>query len=171
MRVPMIDYLREVLIRDLGALKRELEAYGDETDLWKVPAGIQNSAGTLALHLVGNLRHFIGTRLGDTGYVRDRDPEFSRRGVSRGELLAGIDRAILEIRVGLDALDASDLVGFFPDVVGGVRVTTGDFLIHLTAHTGYHLGQVDYHRRLVTESADTVGAMAPAELASAEPVP
>lgn len=170
MAEPMVDYLREVLIRDLGTLKRELAAYSDETDLWRIPSGIRNSAGTLALHVTGNLRHFVGARLGDTEYVRDREAEFSRRNVPRDDLLAEIDRAVLDIRVGLDGLDAKRLAAFFPDPVGGVRVSTGDFLIHLAAHTGYHLGQVDYHRRLVTASASTVGAMTPSELASAEPV-
>jgi uncharacterized damage-inducible protein DinB len=163
-----IEYVRTVLVRDLEALKREITAYPTDADVWTVPPGTQNSAGTLALHLAGNLRHFIGARLGATGYVRDRPAEFSRRGVPRSELASEIDRAIIDVRETLQRLDADRLEDPFPDVVAGVRVTVCDFLTHLAAHTGYHLGQVDYHRRIVTGSGTTVGAMAVPELASAE---
>ena len=75
------DWIAGILARDLRALRREIESFGDESDVWRVPPGISNSAGTLALHLAGNIQYYIGTVLGGTGYLRDRDAEFALRDV------------------------------------------------------------------------------------------
>ena len=128
-----------VLARELRALRREIEAYPDEAAVWQVPQGISNSGGTLALHLAGNIQYFIGAVLGGSGYVRDRDAEFNRRNVPRQELLAQIDAALRAVAA-LDQLDASALAKPFPQAVGGSRFTTGDWLLHLVSHFGYHLG-------------------------------
>src|SRR5438093_12856172 len=90
-----------ILVRDLRALRREVESFADERDLWRVPPGISNSAGTLALHLAGNIRHYIGAVLGGTGYVRDRDAEFALRDVPRTDLLADIDAALVAVERGM----------------------------------------------------------------------
>lgn len=154
----IIDILTRVLLRDLDAFRRELAAYPNAKDVWAVPAGISNSAGTLARHAAGNLQHFIGAQLGATGYVRNRDAEFAPATVSRDALEAELVRAMHAVRTTLDALPASRLSEPYPLEVGGVRPPTGMFLVHLAAHLAYHLGQVDYHRRLVTGSGETVGA-------------
>lgn len=159
-----------MMARELTTLKKELEAYPTDADVWRAAPGITNTAGTLALHLAGNLRHFIGAVLGGTGYVRDRNREFAARDVPRSELLAGIDDAIAVVQATLDRLPDADLAKEFPEPVANVRLETGDFLVHLVSHLSYHLGQVDYHRRLVTGSGQTVGAVAPGRLRSARPV-
>lgn len=160
------DVLKRVLLRDLDAMRREIAAYGREEDLWTVPAGIQNSAGTLARHAAGNIQHFIGGQLGGTGYVRNRDAEFAATTVPRLELEAELTRAMESVRTTLDALPADRLAQPYPLEVGGVRVPTGMFLVHLATHLAYHLGQVDYHRRLGSGTGDTVGAQSvPALLA------
>lgn len=164
------DFIAGVLTRDLKALRRELDAYPDERDLWKLPPGIANSAGTLALHLTGNLLHFIGAQLGNTGYVRDRDAEFGRRDVPRAELLRAVDQTISVVSDVLPRLTAVDLERDFPQVFMGVKVQTGDFLLHLIAHFDWHLGQLDYHRRLVTGREAKIGAVPIPELTSARPV-
>ena len=87
-------FIAGVLARELKTLRREVAAYPDELDLWRLAPGIRNSAGNLALHLTGNLQHFVGTRLGQSGFVRDRDAEFGRRDVPRAELLRSIDETI-----------------------------------------------------------------------------
>jgi uncharacterized damage-inducible protein DinB len=145
--------------RDLASLRDELLAYPHEADMWQVPKGLPNSAGTLALHLVGNLRFYIGAQLGASGYVRDRDAEFSRRGVPRAEIVASIETASDEVTRALATLDPAQLDKPFPVEVGGNRIQTGLFLQHLAVHLAYHLGQVDYHRRVVTGSSVSVGAM------------
>jgi uncharacterized damage-inducible protein DinB len=161
--------LRSIIERDLRALRREVEAYPHEQLLWQLIPGVANVAGTLVLHLAGNLQHFLGARLGRTGYVRQRDAEFARRDVARTTLLSEIDAAERAIAAGFAALTDARLSDEFPEVIGGMRFTTGDYLMHLTTHFAYHLGQVDYHRRVVTGSEQTVGAMRTAELSSATP--
>lgn len=157
-----------IIDRELRSLRAQVEAYADERDLWLVAPGISNPAGVLAAHLVGNLQHFIGARMGGTGYVRDREAEFARRDRSRAELLAAIDETRGVVRATLAALPEDELEQDFPDVVAGVRLTTGDLLIHLVSHLAYHLGQVDFHRRLLT-GGTTVRAVPMQELASARP--
>lgn len=155
--------------RDLAALRREIEAYPDDALPWREIPGLTNAGGTLALHLAGNLQHYIGAILGRTGYVRDRPAEFSRRGVARAALCAEIDAAQRAVRETLMNLSPAQLDAPFPETLVNHRFTTGDLLIHLAAHLCYHLGQVDYHRRAATGSSATIGAMALPELASARP--
>ena len=161
------EFITGVLTRDLRALRRQIEAYENEADLWKVPPGIRNSAGTLALHCAGNLQHFVGAELGSTGFVRDRPAEFASRDVPREELLAGIDEALAAVEAGLTAVEDEDLGSPYRQELGATRVRMGDFLIHLATHLAFHLGQVDYHRRLVTGDARSVDPVAIPELASA----
>ena len=162
----LADILARLIVRDLRALTRELETYPSEESIWAVPTGIANSAGTLTLHLMGNLHHFIGAQLGRSGYRRDRDAEFTTRDTPRAELGAAIEAAIAMIEATLPSLSEEQLAEPFPIEVAGVRVRTDDFLVHLAVHLGYHLGQVDYHRRL-TAAPGTVGTMAIPELATA----
>ena len=155
--------------RDLAALRREVEAYPDDALPWREIAGLTNAGGTLALHLAGNLQHYIGAILGRTGYIRDRPAEFSRRGVSRAELCAEIDATQRVVRETLMKLSPAQLAAPYPETLAKHHFSTGDLLIHLAAHLSYHLGQVDYHRRAATGSSETIGAMALPELASARP--
>ena len=157
-----------IIERELRSLRAQLEAYADERDIWLVAPGISNPPGVLAAHLVGNLQHFIGARMGGTGYVRDRDAEFARRDRSRADLLAAIDETRGVVRATLAALPELELDAEYPDVVGGVRFSNGDLLIHLVSHLAYHLGQVDYHRRLLV-GGGSVRAVPVQELASARP--
>jgi uncharacterized damage-inducible protein DinB len=163
--VTTVEALRRILLRDLAALRREVEAYEREADLWVRPPGVPNSAGSLALHLAGNLRHFIGSQLGGTGYLRDRDAEFASRNVPRSTLLRHVDDAMAEVDRALRDLAETRLAEPYPLEVGGVRLSTGMLLTHLATHFAYHLGQMDYHRRVVTGRTGGVGAQAVAELA------
>jgi uncharacterized damage-inducible protein DinB len=133
--------------------------------------GIPNVAGTLVLHLTGNLQHYFGTRLGGTGYIRNRPAEFARRDVPRSELLSEIEAARAAVKQAAARVGEAELAAEFPEPVGGSTVQTGEYLIHLATHFAYHLGQVDYHRRVVTGKTDGVNAMRPEELSSARPNP
>lgn len=139
--------LAVLFIRDLDRLITELECYPDEASLWVLPEGIGNSAGTLALHLCGNLQHFIGAVLCQTGYVRKREEEFSLRDLPRSHLIVEINKTKDLISSQLNEniqLDADYPSGFHP--MGDM--STGQFLAHLYGHLNYHLGQINYHRRL-----------------------
>lgn len=145
----LTEILQKLCERDLSKLKEEIGLYADEADLWKTDGEITNSAGNLALHLIGNLRHFFGAVLGNTGYVRDRDKEFSDGGISREELITGIDQAAADVRSTLERLSDADLAMNYPIEVFGHPMTTEYFLVHLATHLNYHLGQINYHRRLL----------------------
>ena len=73
--------LAEIFERDLNKVKQEISSYTDEKAIWKTIEGISNSAGNLALHICGNLRHFVGNTLGNSGYIRQRDLEFSSKDI------------------------------------------------------------------------------------------
>jgi hypothetical protein len=148
-----------LLARELRALRREIERYPDDEAPWRALPGVANAGGTLALHVAGNLQHYVGARLGGTGYVRDRPAEFARRGVPRAQLVAELDRAIDVVQRVLPALGAAAMDATYPEEVGGHRLTTRDFLVHLLSHLAYHLGQVDYHRRMACGDGATVGAV------------
>jgi Protein of unknown function (DUF664) len=163
----LLAHVAAILDRDLRTLAREVEAYADERDLWRLPPGLPNSGGTLALHLAGNIQHYFGARLGGTGYVRDRPAEFALRAVPRGELLARIEAAREAVRTAAAA--PVDLSADFPEVISDAHIETEDYLVHLCTHFAFHLGQLDYHRRTVTGDAAGVGPMRPAELGSARP--
>ncbi|WP_295199315.1 DinB family protein [uncultured Chryseobacterium sp.] len=141
--------LRSLYNRDLDQLKTELEAYQNEENLWKSDKDIANSTGNLALHLVGNLNHFIGAHLGNTGYVRQRDLEFSLKDIPKAELIEKVKATAAMIDSVLSQLSDEDLEKEYPLVVFESAMTTDYFLIHLLTHLGYHLGQINYHRRLL----------------------
>lgn len=145
----LIQTLKTLFRRDLNQLKRELEQYTDERTLWHIEKSIANSAGNLCLHLIGNLNTYIGGELGKTGYVRNRELEFSQKNVSRSDLLTRIDDTILVIDNALDTVTSAQLEEEYPLLVFEKKTSTGYFLVHLSTHLGYHLGQINYHRRLL----------------------
>ncbi len=142
------ESLLALYTRDLDKLAEELRLYPSEEAVWKVNAGITNSAGNLCLHLCGNLQHFIGGILGNSGYKRNREAEFSSRDIPRTELLSEIERTKSSLANTLAILTPDQLHGQYPVDVFGKPMTTIYFLMHLATHLGYHLGQVNYHRRM-----------------------
>jgi len=147
----MLHSLSELLIRDLTKIQAELGLYEDEKLIWKTTDSILNSAGNLALHIAGNLQHFIGSVLGDNGYVRQRELEFSSKDIPVREVIEELDRTKMAVSSTLDKLNEQDLSKSFPVNVFGHEMTTELFLLHLLSHTSYHLGQINYHRRLLNQ--------------------
>jgi uncharacterized damage-inducible protein DinB len=167
------DFLRAIvtiLDRDLETVRREIEAYSEERDLWREVPGIANVGGTLVLHLAGNIQHYFGARLAGGEYRRNRPAEFARRNVPRAELLQEIAAARRAIEAALSTVGDEVLQADFPEIITGHRVRTSEYLIHLVTHFAYHLGQLDSHRRIVSGQNISVDAMRPADLSSARPV-
>ena len=135
--------------RDLSKLKNEIELYRNEQKIWHAEKGIANTAGNLCLHLVGNLNAYIGAEIGKTGYVRQRDLEFSLKNISRQELIQKIDGTIMMVDQSLAPIKEEELEKEYPLLVFEEKTTVGFFLIHLATHLSYHLGQINYHRRLL----------------------
>jgi hypothetical protein len=153
------DNIARLLLRDLEGMRREVEHYTDDAGPWKAVPGMANCGGTLVLHIAGNLQHYIGAVLGHSSYVRRRDLEFVRRGVSRAELLQELDATVGAVSTALSTVEPSLLEGMFPECVQGAQVPADLLLIHLATHLTYHLGQLDYHRRCVTGNATSVGTL------------
>ena len=145
----MTDDLVKLFDRELDKLIAELELFESEAALWAGAAGVSNAAGNLALHIVGNLNQYIGVRLGGTDYLRDRPAEFGSRDISRHELIARVSATKTMLETVLVRLDAAQLEEIYPEEVMGYAMTTRYFLIHLYGHLNYHLGQVNYLRRVL----------------------
>jgi hypothetical protein len=144
----LIETVKFLFNRDLLKLKQEIESYNDQNKLWYVEKGISNSAGNLCLHLIGNLNHFIGSTLGNTSYVRNRELEFSQKNVPVDELVKSINNTIVVIENTFSKLSDDILNEDFPLLYNNQRVSTMLMLTHLLTHLGYHLGQINYLRRL-----------------------
>ncbi|MEP7167843.1 MAG: DUF1572 family protein [Bacteroidota bacterium] len=143
------ETLIEIFERDLLQLKKEIESYTDEKKLWMIKEGISNSAGNLSLHLIGNLNHFIGATLSNTGYLRNRENEFSLKNIPKKDLIEDIDKTIEVVKTSLNNLSEKDFEKNFPLEKHGKIVTTDFMLLHLVTHFNYHLGQINYHRRMI----------------------
>lgn len=155
-----------ILARELDGMAREIEAFPDDTSVWQTAPGVTNAAGNLALHLAGNVQHFIGALLGRTGYVRDREAEFGRRSGTRAELVEELGRARDVVQTVLQGLPATALEATIshPHLPGPIPAQR--LLVHLCAHAGFHLGQAGYLRRLLTEANSSVGPLPVALLVS-----
>ena len=146
----MITSLTNLFLRDLDRLKTEVESYDNDVVFWSIEKEIRNSAGNLTIHLIGNLNHFIGSVLGNTGYVRDRDAEFNDKNILVQQILNEIDDVKVVIESALAQLTLKDLQEMYPINIRKEGMSVEQFLIHLYGHLNYHLGQINYHRRLTS---------------------
>lgn len=144
-----VTVLHTLFERDLAKLAVEIDAYQHEPALWRTAPGIGNSAGHLCLHLLGNLNTYVGAGLARTGYVRNREWEFTAPYVPRAELLAGIAATQRVVADALARLTDAQLAAPYPLLVWEAPTSVGYLLQHLTTHLAYHLGQINYHRRLL----------------------
>lgn len=145
----LIQTLKKIFRRDLTRLRQEIALYKSEETIWHIEKNITNSAGNLCLHLIGNLNTYLGAELGKTGYVRYRELEFSLKDIPKAELLKRIDETISIVDNALDTVTDSQLAEEYPLLVFDEKASIGYFLVHLSTHLGYHLGQINYHRRLL----------------------
>lgn len=148
----MKDTLLHLFDRDLNRLKKEVKSYSKESNLWLVNAGIMNSGGNLTLHLLGNLNYHIGHVIGRNGYFRDRDAEFNQKNVPRSDLLESIEDTMLMVSKTILSMPEDYYERLYPENVDGEILSYEYFLFHLVAHFNYHLGQINYHRRLLDKT-------------------
>jgi len=145
----LTETLKALFAKDLDRLRKEIESYKDEKVMWSVQKNIPNSAGNLCLHLIGNLNHYIGAGIGKTSYIRQRDLEFSLKDIPKRELIQRIEKTKTVVETALDKLSESDLEAEYPEVVFEKKSTVQYLLVQLSTHLTYHLGQINYHRRLL----------------------
>ena len=158
MGVPTAQMVR-VITRELDSFERELSLFPDDQSIWATVPGVTNSAGNLAIHVAGGLQYLVGAVLGGTGYVRNRDAEFSRRSGTREEAIAELRKAATVVRDVLPRLTEQQLSAPFPEAMMGHTIPTDLFLLHLCVHAGFHLGQAGYIRRVVTANAASTGPL------------
>jgi len=147
--ITIVETLLKLFDRDLLRLEEEINLYQSEEAIWRISGEIKNTAGNLCLHLCGNLQYYIGANLGRISYVRNRDNEFAAKGLSKAELIAEVQKTRQAVRESLETLKPSILESEYPEKIYEYPMTTGYFLIHLIAHLNYHLGQINYHRRIL----------------------
>ncbi|WP_338759428.1 DinB family protein [Bernardetia sp. ABR2-2B] len=141
--------LRTLFERDIIRVKTEIESYKNEENMWKLDGEILNSAGNLCLHLIGNLNHFIGAGIGKTGYVRKRELEFSQKNIPREKLIKELEDVVKVVDDSIKSLTEEELYAETSVPKFTEKQTTAFLLLHLHAHLNYHLGQINYHRRLL----------------------
>ncbi|MFN5148483.1 MAG: DinB family protein [Flavobacteriia bacterium] len=145
----LIQDVREIILRDLQDLETEVNDTSDH-NLWRSVPGITNSVGTLAFHLCGNLRHFIGAVLGKDGYLRMREEEFSRKDLTKEELIREISSTRQAVERALSSLSETQLTEEMPDTPPQHKGrTVGFFLLQLVCHLSRHRGQLNYLRRIL----------------------
>jgi hypothetical protein len=162
----LTSILNRQFVRELEGLIREVEACPDDVTLWEVRPGVTNSVGNLAMHICGNLQDFVGRVLGGSGYVRQRDREFSQREGSRASVVAELRTTVGVIETVMPGISAATLEADYPMQLGGRTVNTGVFLVHLGAHLAFHLGQAGYLRRIVTGDNTSTGPLPIAAISS-----
>jgi hypothetical protein len=164
---PLAADLLILFRRDLRCFIREVESFPDDATLWRTLPGVSNSAGNLALHVAGNLRHFVGCVLGHTGYQRLREAEFAQREGTRASVTAILEATLVDVETGLNALTTESLEAPYPQALMEHQTQTRLFLLHLTVHLAFHLGQAGYLRRALTGEIRSTGGMAIQDLFSA----
>ena len=135
--------------RDIRKLIEEVNLFRSEEDLWRTQGSVKNPGGNLVLHIIGGLNHFIGATLAQTGYVRNRDQEFISKGVERKDLVAQLEALIPMIDKTVNALTQEDLNAEYPIFFDKPETSTSYVLVQLLLHLNYHLGQVNYLRRIL----------------------
>ena len=144
-----MEELIRLFTRDLKKLSGEIEIFENPENLWAIPDGISNSAGNLCLHLIGNLNHFIGAVIGNTGYIRDRDAEFGTKDIEKDKLIEMVFETRAVVANSLKEFEPDRLKTTYPIQVFGEDMTYEFFLMHLVSHLSYHLGQINYLRRIL----------------------
>lgn len=151
MKESILEVLSALFTRDLNKLKREIKSYQSEENLWIIDKEIKNSGGNLCLHLVGNINTYIAAEFGKNGYIRQREFEFSGKDIPKSELIQMIDQTIIDVKYAFQQITPEVLKSEYPILVFDKKTTTEFFLVHLATHLTYHLGQINYHRRLLDQ--------------------
>lgn len=144
-----MNSFKKLYLDFLNALTEEISLYKNEEDIWKLSGNISNTPGNLCLHLCGNLKHFYGAIIGNTGYIREREMEFSMKNVSKADLIKEIEETKNMMEKIFDGLKAEDINKIYPEDKFGENVTYGFIFSRLISHLAYHIGQINYHRRIL----------------------
>ena len=150
MTTNIVTATKAALCGELEILRDAIKTLAEpltEEQFWRKPIEPGNTFGHLVLHLTGNLSHFAGARLGETGYVREREREFTEPNPpTKAEAMARLDEAVATYRRVVEALPGEAFVTNHPDAMMGTVINA---LVRLVAHFALHRGQMSYLARLV----------------------
>src|ERR1700686_4245142 len=121
---------------------------------WRNPYPYGNSIGHLVLHLTGNLRYYIGAQIAGSGYVRDRDREFTDAArANKDDVLRNFDRAI-QLVVDTIRKQATESWGSAYSAERSKETNRFAIVLSCAAHADHHLGQIIYlSRELAVEAS------------------
>lgn len=116
-----------------------------EEQFWRKPYSYGNSFGHLVLHLTGNLNYYIGAQIAGTGYVRDRDREFTDSlPPAKAEALQRFDEAIAMVVRTLAEQTAETWSQEYEAIGAAMCPTRFSILLRCSAHLFHHIGQMIY---------------------------
>lgn len=145
----MINTFIQFYQKGLQDLRQEATQFKSEELLWKTLPGVKNSCGNLFLHLIGNLNYFIGAQMGNTGYVRNRDLEFSAKDVPVHEIIKQIEALETIIPTVLQSKSEGWLAEEFLMEFLGAKQKNEFMITQMLVHLNYHCGQINYLRRML----------------------
>ena len=125
-------------------LHKWVDPLSDE-QFWHNPYAYGNSVGHLLLHLTGNLSYYIGARIADTGYVRDRNREFTEtQRPPKEQVLREFDRTIALVVATIRKLSAEDwTLEYSAELEPEAKDRFAAFL-RCAGHAYHHVGQIIY---------------------------
>jgi len=135
--------------RDIERFITEIELFNDENNLLKTKGSAKNSSGNLTLHIIGGLSFHIGVTLANLDFVRNRNQEFIRKGVPRESMTAQLSNLIPLIVDTITSMPDRQLNELHPNLYDGQNETIGYVLTQILLHLNYHLGQINYLRRML----------------------
>lgn len=141
--------LIDLYCKELDKLKDEINAYENDELVWKLTDQVQVTGGNICLYLAGNLQHYIGNMIGDSGYIRNKEAELKAKNVSRERLMEEIENTRQIVVDTLEQVSKAELLKVFPTKDFEESVTTEFYLVHLLNNFCFHLGQINFHRKLV----------------------
>jgi uncharacterized damage-inducible protein DinB len=132
-----------------------------QEQFWRNPYGYGNSVGHLVLHLTGNLSYYIGAQIAETGYVRNRDLEFTEmRKLPKDEVLKKFDEAVAMVTATIREQGPEDWMKAY----SGEREPEAKerFMIFLrcAGHAYHHVGQIVYLSKELAKQAGQHSATA-----------
>lgn len=132
-----------------------------QEQFWRNPYGYGNSVGHLVLHLTGNLSYYIGTRIAETGYIRNRDLEFTEtRKLPKDEVLKKFDDTVAMVANTIRKQRPEDWMKAYSAERESEAKERFMILLRCAGHAYHHVGQIVYLSKQLTKEAGQHSATA-----------
>ena len=126
-----------------------------QEQFWANPFGYGNSVGHLVLHLSGNLSYYIGARVAENGYVRNRDREFTEpEKLDKNKVLQAFDRTIDMVVATVRAQAPGDWLAAYSGEREPEAKNRFAIFLRCAAHAYHHVGQMIYLSRELAKQSE-----------------